>query len=138
MEYLNEISHLVTEFYDKLSSWEDSVVKDTGYSLAQIHTIEVLGNFGSMRMKELAEKLSITTGTLTVQVDKLVRLGLIERKPHEDDRRSIVVQLTEQGSLLQQQHNKLHLELTRDLTRKLDEPEKELLIRCFRRMNQEF
>lgn len=30
-------------------------------------------------MKELAEKLGITTGTLTVQIEKLVNANLIER-----------------------------------------------------------
>ncbi|MGR5457310.1 MarR family winged helix-turn-helix transcriptional regulator, partial [Vibrio alfacsensis] len=79
----------------KMSSWEQSVVKETGYSLAQVHTIEVLGIHGAMRMKELADKLGITTGTLTVQVDKLVAANLMERLPHPNDRRAIVVALTQ-------------------------------------------
>ncbi|MFM2481623.1 MarR family winged helix-turn-helix transcriptional regulator [Celerinatantimonas sp. YJH-8] len=138
MKQLTELNHLLTEFYDKFSSWEDSVVKDTGYSLAQIHTIEVLGNHGPMRMKELAEKLAITTGTLTVQVDKLVRMELIERTPHDNDRRSIVVQLTPAGQALQKQHNKLHLELVNDLTRQIDDAEKLVLVDCLKRINCEF
>ncbi|QSA20206.1 MarR family transcriptional regulator, partial [Vibrio furnissii] len=94
MQHLTELNNLITEFYDKMSSWELSVVKETGYSLAQIHTLEVLGSHGAMRMKELANRLSITTGTLTVQVEKLVQAGLIERQSLEGDRRSIVVDLT--------------------------------------------
>ena len=66
MRNLELLNQTLTEFYDKMSSWEQSVVKETGYSLAQIHTIEVLGSFGALRMKELAQKLGITTGTLTV------------------------------------------------------------------------
>jgi len=54
MHQLTELNNLITEFYDKMSSWEMSVVKETGYSLAQIHTLEVLGSHGAMRMKELA------------------------------------------------------------------------------------
>ncbi|MGS0724170.1 MarR family winged helix-turn-helix transcriptional regulator, partial [Shewanella sp. 30m-9] len=46
---MHSLNNLIIEFYDKLSSWEQSVVKDTGYSLAQVHTIEVLGSHGSMR-----------------------------------------------------------------------------------------
>lgn len=94
MQKLKQLNHLLIEFYDKLSSWEQSVVKETGYTLAQVHTIEVLGSHGPMRMKELADRLSITTGTLTVQVDKLVKAGLIVRLPQESDRRSILVDLT--------------------------------------------
>lgn len=61
MQNLEHLSQLITEFYDKMSSWEQSVVKETGYSLAQVHTIEVLGVHGALRMKELSEKLGITT-----------------------------------------------------------------------------
>lgn len=46
-------------------------------------------------MKELAERLGVTTGTLTVAVDKLEKPGLVERKPHDTDRRSYFVILTD-------------------------------------------
>ena len=138
MSELEKLNQLLIEFYDKMSSWEQSVVKGTGYSLAQVHTIEVLGNHGAMRMKELAEKLGITTGTLTVQVDKLVNGGLIERVPHPQDRRAIVVGLTEQGLILHRQHNQLHLKLVQDLTQGLDDQQEQVLIQSLHKMNQEF
>ena len=138
MQALTKLNQLLIEFYDKLSSWEQSVVKETGYSLAQVHTIEVLGNHGSMRMKELADKLAITTGTLTVQVEKLVKAGLIERCPHQDDRRSILVALTEEGQSLHQHHNDLHLKLTQDLTRHVNSKQRDVLMTCLEKMNREF
>ncbi len=138
MTELEKLNRLLTEFYDKMSSWEQSVVKETGYSLAQIHTIEVLGNHGAMRMKELAEKLGITTGTLTVQVDKLVRAELIERMPSEHDRRAIVVGLTAQGLSLHRQHNQLHLELVNELTQELNGEQPAQLIGCLEKMIRAF
>ncbi|WP_327790942.1 MarR family winged helix-turn-helix transcriptional regulator [Vibrio anguillarum] len=135
MEKLNQ---QLTEFYDKMSSWEQSVVRDTGYSLAQIHTIEVLGIHGALRMKELAQKLGITTGTLTVQIEKLVNAKLIERGAHPDDRRSIVVTLTAEGQKIHRQHNQLHVELVKDLTRHLDANEETVLLNSLLKMNQEF
>lgn len=138
MQAINKLNHLLIEFYDKMSSWEQSVVKETGYSLAQVHTIEVLGNHNSMRMKELAEKLGITTGTLTVQVEKLVKAGLITRCPHQEDRRSIVVELTEEGAKLHQHHNDLHLQLTQDLTRHVNSKQRDMLMTCLEKINREF
>jgi len=138
MQNIELLNQLLTEFYDKMSSWEQAVVKETNYSLAQVHTIEVLGMHGALRMKELAEKLGITTGTLTVQVDKLVNANLIQRCAHPNDRRAIVVQLTEQGEVIHHQHNQLHLELVKDLTRNLDPKQRELLIHCLSKMNREF
>ncbi|MCG6347333.1 MarR family transcriptional regulator [Vibrio fluvialis] len=138
MHHLTELNNLITEFYDKMSSWELSVVKETGYSLAQIHTLEVLGSHGAMRMKELANRLSITTGTLTVQVEKLVQAGLIERQSLEGDRRSIVVDLTDQGQNVYREHNALHIALTQDLTRHFTEQQHQALVQMLTQMNKDF
>lgn len=138
MSNIEKLNQQLTEFYDKMSSWEQSVVRETGYSLAQIHTIEVLGIHGPMRMKELAQKLGITTGTLTVQIEKLVNAKLIERGAHPDDRRSIVVTLTAEGQKIHRQHNQLHVELVKDLTRHLDANEEAVLLNSLLKMNQEF
>ncbi len=138
MHQLTELNNLLTEFYDKMSSWEMSVVKETGYSLAQIHTLEVLGSHGAMRMKELANRLGITTGTLTVQVEKLVQAGLIERQSIEGDRRSVSVTLTEQGKVVFQEHNALHLTLTDELTRPLSHEQQLELSKMLTLMNKEF
>ena len=138
MRNLELLNQTLTEFYDKMSSWEQSVVKETGYSLAQIHTIELLGSFGALRMKELAQKLGITTGTLTVQIEKLVKANLIERCDHPEDRRAIVVKLTEAGDEIYQHHNQLHLALVKDLTRHISDEQSEVLLECLSKMNQEF
>ncbi|MGR5117934.1 MarR family winged helix-turn-helix transcriptional regulator [Vibrio astriarenae] len=138
MDTINQLNQLLTEFYDKMSSWEQSVVKETGYSLAQVHTIEVLGVHGAMRMKELAEKLGITTGTLTVQVEKLVSSQLLERLPDPSDRRAIVVALTEDGKAIHKQHNLLHLNLVKDLTTDVHSDHQQVLINCLKKMNQGF
>ncbi|CAM4134466.1 MarR family winged helix-turn-helix transcriptional regulator [Vibrio agarivorans] len=138
MDTINQLNQLLTEFYDKMSSWEQSVVKETGYSLAQVHTIEVLGVHGAMRMKELAEKLGITTGTLTVQVEKLVSSQLLERLPDPSDRRAIVVALTEEGKAIHKRHNLLHLNLVKDLTTDVHSDHQQVLINCLKKMNQGF
>ncbi len=103
---LEVLSHQLTEFYDKMASWEHSIVKDIGLSPAQMDTVEVVGHNQNMRMKELAEGLGVTTGTLTVGVDKLENLGLVERKPHESDRRSWLIVLTDCGKRMYEKHHK--------------------------------
>ncbi|WP_131912868.1 MarR family winged helix-turn-helix transcriptional regulator [Celerinatantimonas diazotrophica] len=138
MNNIEKINQVITEFYDKMSSWEQSVVKETGHSLAQIHTIEVLGMHGSLKMKELAEKLGITTGTLTVQVEKLVNAHLLERCALPNDRRAIVVQLTDAGIAIHRRHNLLHVELFKTLMREIEPDEIEVLLNCFVKMNREF
>ncbi len=116
---LEVLSHQLAEFYDKMASWEHSIVKDSGLSPAQMHTVEIIGHNQDMRMKELAERLGVTTGTLTVGVDKLEQLGLVERKPHESDRRSWLIVLTDKGKQMYEQHHKYHQEFTNEISRDL-------------------
>lgn len=114
MTDLEKLSHQLIEFYEKISSWEHSVVKGTGLSPAQMHAIEIIGHEKSLRMKELAAKMGVTTGSLTVMVDRLEQNGFMERKPHETDRRSFLVVLTDKGRKHFQKHHRLHLKLTQD------------------------
>ena len=94
---IKELSGIIVEFFEKLSAWEESVVKDSGLTTAQNHTIEIIGDSGTMKMKDLAEKIGVTTGTLTVGIDRLEKKKLLKRVPHEKDRRSYMIELTEEG-----------------------------------------
>ncbi|MFW5730752.1 MAG: MarR family winged helix-turn-helix transcriptional regulator [Desulfonatronovibrionaceae bacterium] len=134
MKQIEELSKLLVEFYEKFSSWEHGVVRGEPLTLSQMHTVEILSAQGALAMKELAEKMGITTGTLTVLVDRLEEAGMVERKPHETDRRSIRVQLTEKGRAHARDHHKLHNHLTRELTSDMSPEEMEALAGCLRKM----
>ena len=135
---IGKINHAIVEFFEKLSSWEHDVVREQGMTLPQMHTLEVLGIHGSMRMKELAEAMGVTTGTLTVQVDRLEDRGCVRRLPHESDRRSINVELTDKGRKLFEEHDRLHHRLTQDLIAACPKADREAFLRCLTTMNREF
>ena len=126
MAELEKLAPLMIEFYEKFSSWEHSVVKESGLSPAQMHAIEIIGHEQSLRMKELAEKMGVTTGTLTVMVDRLERNGFLSRKPHEQDRRSYLVVLTDKGKEHFEQHHQFHLRLTEDISASLSPEEQKI------------
>jgi DNA-binding MarR family transcriptional regulator len=134
---LEQLSQLLIEFYEKMSSWEHEVVKETGISLAQMHTIEIIGHNRNRRMKEIAQKMGVTTGSLTVMIDRLEKNGLVQRHPHPDDRRSLMVTLTPKGNRYHAEHHNLHLALTREITSTFSEQEiKQLLILMGKLMEQ--
>ena len=45
----------------------------------------------------VAERLLITTGSMTSLLDTLERRGLVVRKPHPDDRRKLLVDVTSEA-----------------------------------------
>lgn len=112
---IKRLSETIVQFFEKLSSWEDAVVKDSGLTTAQAHTIEIVGHCGPIKMKDLAEKIGVTTGTLTVAVDRLEKKELLVRKPHEKDRRAYLIELTPEGEIYFEQHHQFHLKMTEEL-----------------------
>lgn len=138
MNDIESLSALVIEFYEKLSSWEHDVVRDSGLTLPQMHTLEILGQHSSLRMKDLAAKMGVTTGTLTMTVDRLEKRGMVAREHNVSDRRSILVMLTETGRSQYAQHHSLHLGLTRELAAALSEPELQSLKTVLAKVNQVF
>ncbi len=116
---VKDLARHIVEFYEKLSSWEHEVVRGSDLTPGQMHAIEIIGHEKSLRMKDLAEKLGVTTGTLTVSVDKLERKGLILRKPHETDRRSYRIVLTDAGEEHFAKHHEFHIKLTEEIASSL-------------------
>ncbi|CCH48190.1 MarR family winged helix-turn-helix transcriptional regulator [Pseudodesulfovibrio piezophilus] len=138
MPEIKKLTPLIVEFYERLSSWEHGVVRDKGLTLPQVHALEILGTHKALRMKELAERMGVTTGSLTVLADRLETAGMIRRKPHEEDRRSILVELTDQGQTIFEEHDELHNQLTRDITVNLTRKESSQLAAILEKMICEF
>ena len=122
---VKELARNIVEFYERLSSWEHEVVRGSDLTPNQMHAIEIIGHEKSLRMKELAEKLGVTTGTLTITVDRLEQKDLIKRQPHETDRRSYRVFLTPAGKKHFAKHHEFHVKLTEEIASALTPEELE-------------
>lgn len=63
----------------------------------QFGVLEALYHLGPMRPGQLSAKLLKSGGNITLVVDNLARDGLVQRQRDSDDRRVVVVSLTEKG-----------------------------------------
>ena len=135
---VNDLARSIVEFYEKLSSWEHEVVRGSDMTPNQMHAIEIIGHEKALRMKELAERLGVTTGTLTVTVDRLEQKGLIERQPHETDRRSYRVVLTPDGKKHFKKHHEFHVKLTEEIVSTLTPEELECFNTVLRKVVKQF
>ncbi len=73
-------------------------VAHLGVTASQAMTLNFLGEEDAIPTNVLGQKLRITSATLTGILDRLEKMDLIERRPHPDDRRAILVCLTEKGT----------------------------------------
>ncbi len=56
----------------------------------------------NITLKSISERLSVPKSTVSVNVDELVNLGLIERNPSSEDRREIKLKVTMKGQEISQ------------------------------------
>src|SRR5438067_11532108 len=62
--------------------------------------LEALLHKGPLPINEIGRKVLLTSGSITVAVDRLEHKGLVERRAHGTDRRAKIVHLTKEGRKL--------------------------------------
>src|SRR3982751_293482 len=62
--------------------------------------LEALLHKGPLPVNEIGKKVLLTSGSITVAVDRLEQKGLVERHAHGTDRRARIVHLTKEGRKL--------------------------------------
>ena len=115
-ETLAVINKLLVEVFNDILLIEESALKSGQFndvSVTEMHTIEEIGMYEPKSMSEIAKKLKITVGTLTVAINNLVKKGYCERYRSENDRRVVKVGLTKKGRLLYRVHEKFHTDMVK-------------------------
>ncbi len=134
---LDELNHELFTFFNGFSSWENSVIKTSDLTVSEAHAIEILGTYGQMKMKNLAQYLGVTTGTTTVTVDRLEKKDYARRESVKEDRRVHLITLTEKGQQAFAEHHQYHSNLTEQILSVLSNEENEQLIKILKKINAE-
>ena len=100
-----------------------------GFPPKYILVLSILEQSSRMTMSVLADSASIPLSTATGIVDRLVEDELVTRRRAKEDRRLVVVELTERGRKLVQYHRELRKEVFSRLLSELNEAEKRELLR---------
>jgi MarR family 2-MHQ and catechol resistance regulon transcriptional repressor len=101
-----------------LRTIEDRLVRQVephGLSLTEFAVLEVLLHKGPLRIGEIGGRILRASGSMTYVTDKLVRRGLIQRRPCATDRRVVFAELTDEGRALIETVFPEHAALVRDL-----------------------
>ena len=103
-----------------------------------MHVIEAVGIGEPRNMSAVAKLLSITVGTLTIAVNNLVKKGYIERVRSKEDRRVVLVSLTEKGKKAYQHHKRFHEEMIQSLLKGLSDQEISTLVTALTNLREFF
>lgn len=138
MNQIAKINKLLVEVYNDINRIEEQALKKSrlnDLSTTEMHTIEVVGMYGSKTMSEIASQLDITTGTLTSMVDKLIKKNYLERKRSETDRRLVYVNLTRKGRLAYRIHQKFHTDMIKQVVTGFTAQEELVLVNGLDKLN---
>ena len=73
-----------------------ALADEAGINATDLDALEHLEADGPLTQRQLAERLSLTSGAITMLVDRLEASGWVRRLPHPSDRRSTLVELSPQ------------------------------------------
>jgi DNA-binding MarR family transcriptional regulator len=92
-------------------------------TMAQAKVLYIVAAAEALRMSELAGRLGVAMPTASGVVDRLVELGLLERRAEASDRRQVIVALTETGADTLERMRELNHHQMRHLLERLSEEE---------------
>lgn len=108
MAVLNRLSRLQSYLQPEIAA----VFERFGLTTPSFAVIAALRRAGppyQRSQRALMDTLQLTSGTISVRIDRLEREGLVERAHDPDDQRGVLVRLTEQGLRVFDQVAPLHL-----------------------------
>jgi DNA-binding MarR family transcriptional regulator len=111
-------------------------IEVTGLSMPQFVLLVPLIDGRERSVRELAEAAAVASPTATRMLDALVRDGVVQRRPSETDRRSVLVDLTDHGrAVLDAAHERTRARRA-DLYERLEPAERDDAERILRRLAQ--
>lgn len=94
-----------------------------------MHIIEAIGLGTGDTMSSIAKKLNVTAGTLTTSMNRLVRQDYVVRQRSTEDRRVVMIILTEKGERAYRHHAKFHEQMTDAVIQSLEPEELPVLLK---------
>ncbi|ERJ12998.1 NADH dehydrogenase I subunit C-D protein [Haloplasma contractile SSD-17B] len=125
------LNELLVDLFNHILLLEERNLKNNDLkdlSMTEIHVIESIGKSDYKSMSEVAKRLMITVGTLTISVNRLVQKGYVSRQRSEKDRRVVLVDLTEKGQDAFEIHEDFHKKMIEKILKNTKIAEDELLI----------
>lgn len=127
-----EINGYLVTIFNEVMMIEENALRQSQFSdlsIKEMHTIEAIGLTGRFSSSEVAEKLGVTVGTLSVSVQKLVKKDYVDRQRLPEDRRVVRLKLTNKGRLLYRLHRQFHLNMVEETIEDFDGEEMRTLIK---------
>lgn len=135
------LNDLLVKLFNDILKIEEKSLREGDFSdlsVTEMHIIEAIGRNVEKTMSEVAGVLNVTVGTLTTAINRLIRKGYVERKRIEEDRRVVLIKLTEKGDLAFINHEKFHNDMIQGILEGLSEEHEGIFIDSLKKVTYFF
>ncbi len=137
----NTLNEILVRLFRDINTIEERAIRTEEYkdvTTNDMHVMEAIGIQEAKNMTSVAKALEVTTGTLTIAVNSLVKKGYVERVRSEEDRRVVLVSLSEKGKKAYLHHQQFHQKMIESILEELDGEEQRVLEKALQKLNQFF
>lgn len=130
MNHYEAINDVLVNLFNEILDLEERALITGEYkniSVNDMHIIDAVGIREQKNMSTVARALNVTVGTLTIAVNNLVKKGYIQRMRSQEDRRVVLISLTEQGQKAYHHHKDFHEKMVLSVLKGLNAEETEVL-----------
>lgn len=139
-EYEEQLNELFVGTFHKVLAWEERELQNMGcknLTVKELHVLDAIDRLKRQNqhtMSRIAKEMDISVGALTTAMNTLVKKGFVERGYRENDRRIVLVSLTENGEQANKLHEHYHQAMIVDLSESLTEEELKTLVQSLDKM----
>lgn len=141
MDIISTLNELLVKLFRNINVIEERAIRTGEYrdvTANDMHVIEAIGTEEAKNMTSVARSLDVTTGTLTIAVNNLVKKGYVNRVRSEEDRRVVLISLSEKGKRAYLHHRQFHDRMINVVVEELTEEEQQVLEKALNKLNQFF
>ena len=122
---------------DAVEAYAEKSISELEMCGSDFAVLEALLHKGPLPVNGIGKKVLLTSGSITVAVDRLETKGLVERRAHGTDRRARIVHLTKEGRrLITRAYAEHAADMERLASASLTTAERATLIRLLKKIGQ--
>ena len=141
MNHYEAINDVLVHLFNEILDLEERALITPEYkdiSVNDMHIIDVVGIQQQQNMSTVARTLGVTAGTLTIAVNHTVKKGYIQRMRSQEDRRVVLISLTEKGEKAYRHHQNFHEKMVLAVLKDLNVEETEALTTALTKLQEFF
>lgn len=107
-------------------------------SINDMHILDAIGISEPKNMGTVAKAMSVTMGTLTTAINSLVKKGYVTRVRSAEDKRVVLISLTDKGKAAYEKHAAFHQRMVQTVMEGFDNEELDLLAEAMQKLRSYF